>query len=235
MGEVRPTFFSLDAHMKGVNCGDYFTQAGIGHYLIHGSMIIILLSSVGLPNQKLCSDTRRPYTMFQRVCFHPELPIIIRGLEDGTVNLACNHLRSRKPLLPFGGVSSLPWTSCWCTFFSSSLVSSFFGCTLVFFFFAAGGGGGVIVGCTCQLAGVDVLIFARWRNDTNVILGDEMGLGKTVHSVSMLGFLRMLNKSMGLFLLLYHHRLCPTEEKEFKKWLPDLNVIVYIGNRASRG
>ncbi|KAF9595154.1 hypothetical protein IFM89_037583 [Coptis chinensis] len=73
-----------------------------------------------------------------------------------------------------------------------------------------------------------------WRNDTNVILADEMGLGKTVQSVSMLGFLQNAQQIHGPFLVVVPLSTLSNWAKEFKKWLPDLNVIVYIGNRASR-
>ncbi|KAK1319506.1 CHD3-type chromatin-remodeling factor PICKLE [Acorus calamus] len=84
-----------------------------------------------------------------------------------------------------------------------------------------------------QLEGLNFLVNS-WRNDTNVILADEMGLGKTVQSVSMLGFLQNAQQIHGPFLVVVPLSTLSNWAKEFKKWLPDMNVIIYIGNRASR-
>ncbi|XP_028060234.1 protein CHROMATIN REMODELING 5 isoform X1 [Camellia sinensis] len=84
-----------------------------------------------------------------------------------------------------------------------------------------------------QLEGLNFLVNS-WRNDTNVILADEMGLGKTVQSVSMLGFLQNAQQIHGPFLVVVPLSTLSNWAKEFKKWLPSMNVIVYVGTRASR-
>ncbi|EPS67001.1 hypothetical protein M569_07775, partial [Genlisea aurea] len=84
-----------------------------------------------------------------------------------------------------------------------------------------------------QLEGLNFLVNS-WRNDTNVILADEMGLGKTVQSVSMLGFLQNAQQIPGPFLVVVPLSTLSNWAKEFRKWLPDMNVIVYVGTRASR-
>lgn len=84
-----------------------------------------------------------------------------------------------------------------------------------------------------QLEGLNFLVNS-WRNDTNVILADEMGLGKTVQSVSMLGFLQNAQQIYGPFLVVVPLSTLANWAKEFKKWLPNMNVIVYVGTRASR-
>ncbi|XP_019066917.1 protein CHROMATIN REMODELING 5 isoform X2 [Solanum lycopersicum] len=84
-----------------------------------------------------------------------------------------------------------------------------------------------------QLEGLNFLVNS-WRNDTNVILADEMGLGKTVQSVSMLGFLQNAQQIHGPFLVVVPLSTLANWAKEFRKWLPDMNVIVYVGARASR-
>ncbi|CAI9106222.1 OLC1v1005326C1 [Oldenlandia corymbosa var. corymbosa] len=84
-----------------------------------------------------------------------------------------------------------------------------------------------------QLEGLNFLVNS-WRNDTNVILADEMGLGKTVQSVSMLGFLQNAQNIQGPFLVVVPLSTLSNWAKEFRKWLPNMNVIVYVGTRASR-
>ncbi|XP_010557504.1 PREDICTED: protein CHROMATIN REMODELING 5 isoform X2 [Tarenaya hassleriana] len=84
-----------------------------------------------------------------------------------------------------------------------------------------------------QLEGLNFLVNS-WLNDTNVILADEMGLGKTVQSVSMLGFLQNAQQISGPFLVVVPLSTLANWAKEFRKWLPDMNIIVYVGTRASR-
>ncbi|XP_044477866.1 protein CHROMATIN REMODELING 5-like isoform X2 [Mangifera indica] len=84
-----------------------------------------------------------------------------------------------------------------------------------------------------QLEGLNFLVNS-WRNDTNVILADEMGLGKTVQSVSMLGFLQNAQQIPGPFLVVVPLSTLSNWAKEFRKWLPTMNIIVYVGTRASR-
>ncbi|KAL9234807.1 hypothetical protein vseg_009633 [Gypsophila vaccaria] len=84
-----------------------------------------------------------------------------------------------------------------------------------------------------QLEGLNFLVNS-WRNDTNVILADEMGLGKTVQSVSMLGFLQNAQQIYGPFLVVVPLSTLSNWAKEFRKWLPNMNVIVYVGTRGSR-
>ncbi|KAF8395647.1 hypothetical protein HHK36_019597 [Tetracentron sinense] len=84
-----------------------------------------------------------------------------------------------------------------------------------------------------QLEGLNFLVNS-WRNDTNVILADEMGLGKTIQSVSMLGFLQNAQQIHGPFLVVVPLSTLSNWAKEFRKWLPDMNIVVYVGIRASR-
>ncbi|PKA67000.1 CHD3-type chromatin-remodeling factor PICKLE [Apostasia shenzhenica] len=84
-----------------------------------------------------------------------------------------------------------------------------------------------------QLEGLNFLVNS-WRNDTNVVLADEMGLGKTVQSVSMLGFLQYAQQIHGPFLVVVPLSTLSNWAKEFRKWLPEMNIVVYVGNRASR-
>uniref|UniRef100_A0A0D3BML7 Uncharacterized protein n=1 Tax=Brassica oleracea var. oleracea TaxID=109376 RepID=A0A0D3BML7_BRAOL len=105
LGSPDPNF-TLDAHQKGVNCVDYFT-GGDKPYLITGSddhtakvcfLFIALLDETFLLDimclqvwdyqTKSCVQTLDGHTHnVSAVCFHPELPIIITGSEDGTVRI----------------------------------------------------------------------------------------------------------------------------------------------------
>ncbi|KAJ8550832.1 hypothetical protein K7X08_000202 [Anisodus acutangulus] len=84
LGSPDPNF-TLDAHLKGVNCVDYFT-GGDKPYLITGSDDHT--AKVWDYQTKSCVQTLEGHTHnVSAVCFHPELPIIITGSEDGTVRI----------------------------------------------------------------------------------------------------------------------------------------------------
>ncbi|XP_062118945.1 protein CHROMATIN REMODELING 5-like [Humulus lupulus] len=61
-----------------------------------------------------------------------------------------------------------------------------------------------------------------------------MGLGKTIQSVSMLGFLQNAQHIHGPFLVVVPLSTLLNWAKEFRKWLPEMNIIVYVGTRASQ-
>ncbi|OAE32528.1 hypothetical protein AXG93_3242s1510 [Marchantia polymorpha subsp. ruderalis] len=84
LGSPEPNF-TLEAHLKGVNCVDYFT-GGDRPYLITGSDD--QTAKVWDYQTKSCVQTLEGHTHnVSAVCFHPELPIIITGSEDGTVRI----------------------------------------------------------------------------------------------------------------------------------------------------
>ncbi|KAG6425941.1 hypothetical protein SASPL_110150 [Salvia splendens] len=84
LGSPDPNF-TLDAHLKGVNCVDYFT-GGDKPYLVTGSDDHT--AKVWDYQTKSCVQTLEGHTHnVSAVCFHPELPIIITGSEDGTVRI----------------------------------------------------------------------------------------------------------------------------------------------------
>ncbi|PSR96848.1 Coatomer subunit beta, partial [Actinidia chinensis var. chinensis] len=84
LGSPDPNF-TLDAHLKGVNCVDYFT-GGDKPYLITGSDDHT--AKVWDYQTKSCVQTLEGHTHnVSAVCFHPVLPIIITGSEDGTVRI----------------------------------------------------------------------------------------------------------------------------------------------------
>ncbi|KAK4391062.1 Coatomer subunit beta'-2 [Sesamum angolense] len=85
LGSPDPNF-SLDAHLKGVNCVDYFVS-GDKPYLISGSDDHTAKNRFGIIRQS-CIQTLEGHTHnVSAVCFHSELPIIITGSEDGTVRI----------------------------------------------------------------------------------------------------------------------------------------------------
>ncbi|KAI3957373.1 hypothetical protein MKW98_003094 [Papaver atlanticum] len=84
LGSPDPNF-TLDAHLKGVNCVEYFT-GGDKPYLITGSDD--QTAKVWDYQTKSCVQTLEGHTHnVSAVSFHPELPIIITGSEDGTVRI----------------------------------------------------------------------------------------------------------------------------------------------------
>ncbi|PKA57196.1 Coatomer subunit beta'-1 [Apostasia shenzhenica] len=84
LGSPDPNF-TLDAHVKGVNCVDYFT-GGDRPYLITGSDD--QTAKVWDYQTKSCVQTLEGHTHnVSSVCFHPDLPIILTGSEDGTVRI----------------------------------------------------------------------------------------------------------------------------------------------------
>mmetsp|Transcript_11498 Transcript_11498/g.28317 ORF Transcript_11498/g.28317 Transcript_11498/m.28317 type:complete len:2097 (+) Transcript_11498:249-6539(+) len=69
---------------------------------------------------------------------------------------------------------------------------------------------------------------------TNCILADEMGLGKTIQIICLLGVLFKKHNVQGPFLVISPLSALPNWRREFKKWAPFLNTVVYTGNVYSR-
>ncbi|KAK9824197.1 hypothetical protein WJX72_008454 [[Myrmecia] bisecta] len=84
-----------------------------------------------------------------------------------------------------------------------------------------------------QLEGLNWLIYS-WSTDNNCILADEMGLGKTVQCVSMIGYLTEAQGIPGPFLVVVPLSTVPNWIREFRKWLPQANALVYVGDSKSR-
>ncbi|KAI8004797.1 Coatomer subunit beta'-2 [Camellia lanceoleosa] len=79
LGSPDPNF-TLDAHLKWVNCVDYFT-GGDKPYLITSSYVHT--AKVWDYQTKSCVQTLDGHTHnVSAVCFHLELPIVITGFED---------------------------------------------------------------------------------------------------------------------------------------------------------
>eukprot|EP00043_Microstomoeca_roanoka_P004831 m.52060 g.52060 ORF g.52060 m.52060 type:complete len:1783 (+) comp12674_c1_seq1:372-5720(+) len=84
-----------------------------------------------------------------------------------------------------------------------------------------------------QLQGVS-WIAKSWCDGNSVILADEMGLGKTIQSVVFLSYLFHVQKVYGPFLIVVPLSTIMAWARELHKWAPDMNAIVYIGNKKSR-
>lgn len=61
-----------------------------------------------------------------------------------------------------------------------------------------------------------------------------MGLGKTVQTCALLSHLFHVFQHFGPFLIVVPLSTLPMWHVQLAQWAPDLNVIAYIGNRASR-
>jgi chromodomain-helicase-DNA-binding protein 1 len=84
-----------------------------------------------------------------------------------------------------------------------------------------------------QVTGLNWLAYL-WSRGENGILADEMGLGKTVQSCSILNYLFHAQQQYGPFLGVVPLSTLPAWQMQLAQWAPDLNVIAYTGNGASR-
>ncbi|QQP39891.1 ChromodomainhelicaseDNAbinding protein 1like, partial [Caligus rogercresseyi] len=85
-----------------------------------------------------------------------------------------------------------------------------------------------------QLDGINWLAHA-WCKQNSVILADEMGLGKTIQTVNFLYYLFHTHQLYGPFLVVVPLSTLDAWQKEFARWAPDINVLSYVGDAASRG
>lgn len=84
LGSSTPNF-TLDGHEKGVNCVDYY-HGGDKPYLISGADDRFV--KIWDYQNKTCVQTLEGHAQnVSAVCFHPELPIVLTGSEDGTVRI----------------------------------------------------------------------------------------------------------------------------------------------------
>ncbi|MEW5308232.1 MAG: hypothetical protein WDW38_000207 [Sanguina aurantia] len=94
VGQPTPNF-TLEGHEKGVNCVDYFTGERYGWGCCgwvgefgDGVQAAWTTSRVWDYQTKACVQTLEGHSHnIAAVCFHPELPIIVSGSEDGTIKL----------------------------------------------------------------------------------------------------------------------------------------------------
>ncbi|XP_071743619.1 LOW QUALITY PROTEIN: chromodomain-helicase-DNA-binding protein 1 [Lepeophtheirus salmonis] len=84
-----------------------------------------------------------------------------------------------------------------------------------------------------QLDGINWLVHA-WCKQNSVILADEMGLGKTIQTVNFLYYLFHTHQLYGPFLVVVPLSTLDAWQREFARWAPDINVLSYVGDVASR-
>jgi chromodomain-helicase-DNA-binding protein 1 len=84
-----------------------------------------------------------------------------------------------------------------------------------------------------QLVGVNWMAYL-WHRNENGILADEMGLGKTVQSISFMSYLFHAMHLYGPFLVVVPLSTIGSWHREFGRWAPDMNLVVYTGDAESR-
>lgn len=84
-----------------------------------------------------------------------------------------------------------------------------------------------------QIRGLQFLI-SLYLSNLNGILADEMGLGKTIQSISMIAWLYETKGDHGPHLICAPLSTLANWAKEFRHWLPILNVVQYNGSPQER-
>ncbi|KAG5266289.1 hypothetical protein AALO_G00229330 [Alosa alosa] len=83
-----------------------------------------------------------------------------------------------------------------------------------------------------QVEGIEWLRML-WENGINGILADEMGLGKTIQCIGHVAMM-LERKVLGPFLVVAPLSTVPNWIAEFKRFAPDLSVILYHGPQKER-
>ncbi|GMM37369.1 DNA translocase [Saccharomycopsis crataegensis] len=84
-----------------------------------------------------------------------------------------------------------------------------------------------------QIQGLNWLITLH-ENCLSGILADEMGLGKTLQTISFLGYLRYVKGIKGPHIVIVPKSTLDNWKREFAKWTPDVNVLLFKGNKDER-
>ncbi|KAL2083415.1 hypothetical protein ACEWY4_021188 [Coilia grayii] len=83
-----------------------------------------------------------------------------------------------------------------------------------------------------QVEGIEWLRML-WENGINGILADEMGLGKTIQCIGHIAMM-LDRKVLGPFLVVAPLSTVPNWISEFKRFAPDLSVMLYHGPQKER-
>ncbi|XP_057704668.1 lymphoid-specific helicase isoform X2 [Corythoichthys intestinalis] len=84
-----------------------------------------------------------------------------------------------------------------------------------------------------QIEGIEWLRML-WENGINGILADEMGLGKTIQCIAHIAMM-IEKKVMGPFLVVAPLSTLPNWINEFKRFTPEVSVLLYHGPQPERG
>ncbi|CAK9440277.1 uncharacterized protein LODBEIA_P43770 [Lodderomyces beijingensis] len=84
-----------------------------------------------------------------------------------------------------------------------------------------------------QVQGLNWLV-SLYENNLSGILADEMGLGKTLQTISFLGYLRFMRGINGPHLVIAPKSTLDNWFREFKRWIPEINVLVLQGDKDER-
>ncbi|CAO2622396.1 Probable global transcription activator SNF2L1 [Lemmus lemmus] len=84
-----------------------------------------------------------------------------------------------------------------------------------------------------QIRGLNWLI-SLYENGVNGILADEMGLGKTLQTIALLGYLKHYRNIPGPHMVLVPKSTLHNWMNEFKRWVPSLRVICFVGDKEVR-
>ncbi|CAF1018734.1 unnamed protein product [Adineta steineri] len=99
LGSTQPNF-TLEGHEKGVNCVDYYS-GGDKPYLVSGGDDRLV--KIWDYQNKTCVQTLEGHSQnVGCVAFHPELPIVLSGSEDGTVKLWHSNTYRLESTLNYG-------------------------------------------------------------------------------------------------------------------------------------
>uniref|UniRef100_A0A1A8FT28 Proliferation-associated SNF2-like protein n=1 Tax=Nothobranchius korthausae TaxID=1143690 RepID=A0A1A8FT28_9TELE len=83
-----------------------------------------------------------------------------------------------------------------------------------------------------QIEGIEWLRML-WENGINGILADEMGLGKTIQCIAHITMM-LERKVMGPFLVVAPLSTLPNWISEFKRFTPEVSVLLYHGTQPER-
>ena len=72
-----------------------------------------------------------------------------------------------------------------------------------------------------------------YENGLSGILADEMGLGKTIQVIALMAYLNE-KEVKGPFIITAPLATLPNWMKEFKKWLPNMQTLLYHGSKPER-
>ena len=83
-----------------------------------------------------------------------------------------------------------------------------------------------------QVIGLNWLVLMH-KQGLNGVLADEMGLGKTIQAISFLAYLLEAGHQ-GPHLIVVPSSTLDNWEREIRKWIPSVELLVYHGSQVSK-